>query len=417
MSVPKGYVCQIGSDNDILYISINPITMNLIRRFLLLLFIFFGRNTYGQGKINLNQGGPTAKNYSSAIPYQMVNGKILVDVELAGAKHKFIFDTGAPTCISTALASQLKVEILGKRSTNDISGKNDSVSFSKIGGLKLGDVTFSGIPCLVSTPNFIDCLGAEGLIGSNMLRNSIVGLETTKHLLIITDRPEKLFLNKQQAAPMLVDSMQSSPQFTISLNGLTGTIPFDTGMSNFMNLKEEWVRVLQDKKTAFETIDKGFGFNVIGAFGPQADEEKYLLKFPFVQIGLARFEHLYTETIKLGTPVIGTKLLDYGNMVLDFINKQYYFYPRTATIDMEAKHWPFSMAPKDGKLVVVMVWNKGAGLVKVGEQVLSIDGKDYSHPDLCEMVIKGLIPEDKTTTTLVIKDAKGKKRTVDISKL
>ncbi|MES2375806.1 MAG: retropepsin-like aspartic protease [Bacteroidota bacterium] len=390
--------------------------MSLLNRLLCLLLVLFAGNTYGQGKINLNQGGPTAKNYSSAIPYQMVNGKILVDVELAGAKHKFIFDTGAPMWISTALASQLKVKILGKASTNDISGKNDSVSFSKIDGLKLGDVTFSGIPCVVNTPNFIDCLGAEGLIGSNMLRNSIVGLETTKHLLIITDQPEKLFLNKQQAAPMLVDSMQSSPQFTISLNGLTGTIPFDTGMSNFMNLKEEWVKVLQDKKTAFETIDKGFGFNVIGAFGLQAEEEKYLLKFPFVQIGLARFEHLYTETIKLGTPVIGTKLLDYGNIVLDYINKQYYFYPRTPTIDMEEKHWPLSIIPKDGKLFVSMTWNKGAGLVKTGEQVLSIDGKDYSHPEPCELITKELLPNDKTTITLVIKDIKGKTRTVDISK-
>ncbi len=389
--------------------------MNFINRLLCLLVLFAG-NTYGQGKINANQGGPTVKNYSSAIPYQMVNGKILVDLELAGVKHKFIFDTGALTSISTALASQLKVNILGKRSITDISGKNDSLSFGKIDGLKLGDVTFSGIPCLVSTPNFIDCLGAEGLIGSNMLRNSIVGLETTKRLLIITDQSEKLFLNKQQAAPMLVDSMQSSPQFMISLNGLTGTIPFDTGMSNFMNLKEELVKVLQDKKTAFETIDKGFGFNVIGIFGAQTDEEKILLKFPFVQIGLARFEHLYTETIKLGTPVIGTRLLDYGNIVLDYINKQYYFYPRTVTIDMEEKHWPLSIAPKDGKLVVAMIWNKGAGLVKMGEQVLSIDGDDYSHTELCDLFKKDLLPKDKTTVSIVIKDAKGRKRTVEISK-
>jgi C-terminal processing protease CtpA/Prc len=63
-----------------------------------------------------------------------------------------------------------------------------------------------------------------------------------------------------------------------------------------------------------------------------------------------------------------------------------------------------------------MIWSKGTGLVKVGEQVLSIDGKDYSHSELCEFVTKELLPSDKTTASIVIKDAKGKKRTLQISK-
>jgi hypothetical protein len=98
--------------------------MNLLNRLLCLLVLFAG-NTYGQGKINFNQGGTTAKNYFAVIPYQMVNGKILIDVELAGTKHKFIFDTGAPTCISTALALQLKAKVLGKVSAGDVSGISD----------------------------------------------------------------------------------------------------------------------------------------------------------------------------------------------------------------------------------------------------------------------------------------------------
>ncbi|MES2428566.1 MAG: retropepsin-like aspartic protease [Bacteroidota bacterium] len=390
--------------------------MNLINRYLFCLLIFFAAKTYSQGVPKLNQGGAIIKNYYTEIPYQMINGKILIDVELGGKKHKFIFDTGAPTAIRATLAAQLKATALGKAPVGDLSGKSDSLSLVKVDGLKIGEVTFSGIPCLGSIPDFMDCFGADGFIGSNLLRNSIVGIQIVKHVLVITDQPEKLMLDKQQAAPMVVDSIQSNPQLAVNINGLVGSIPFDTGMKNFMNFREEWMKALQNKNIAFEVTDKGFGSSVIGAFGNQANEEKYLLKFPAVQIGNARFEHVYSETTKDGIPVIGTRLLDYGNIILDYINKQYYFYPRTATIDMEEKHWPFNLTFKDGKLLIAMLWNKGSGLVKLGEQVLTIEGKDYSHVDFCDMATKEYILDGKTTATFVIKGAQGKKRTVLVSK-
>lgn len=214
---------------------------------------------------------------------------------------------------------------------------------------------------------------------------------------------------------MTVDSMQSSPQIAVNFNGLVGTIPFDTGMREFMYFKEEWIKALQQNKIVFETIDKGFGSSGFGAFGPQPAEEKQLLKFPAIQIGNGRFEHVFTETIKAGTPVIGTRLLDYGNMILDYINKQYYFFPKTATIDMEEKHWPVDLTIKDGKLIIGTTWGRSNGLVKIGEQILNIDGRDYTqHVELCDLIAIKPTLHDKTT--LVVKDAKGKTRTVVINK-
>jgi len=372
-----------------------------------------------QNRPNANQGGTTAKNYLTEVPYEMVNGKILISVELGGKKRKFLFDTGAPTTISASLAKELKATRLGKVSAEDISGKSDSLSFVKLDGLKLGDVTFSGIPALVTVPEFIDCFQAEGFIGSNLLRNSVLGIQTLKHVLVITDQPEKFMVDKKYAVPMLVDSMQSDPQIAVSFNGLSGTIPFDTGMSNFMSFREEWITALQNNHITFEETDKGFGSNVIGAFGHQPNEEKHRLKFPAVQIGNARFENVYTETTKDGKPIIGTRILEYGNIILDYINKQYYFFPKTATaINMEEKHWPFGVTPKDGKLVITMTWSKGKDLFKLGEQVLSINGKDFTHADICDLVTNGslLTKKDIMTATLVIKDAKGKKRTITIQK-
>ncbi|MDB5147010.1 MAG: hypothetical protein JWQ57_1030 [Mucilaginibacter sp.] len=370
-------------------------------------------------QINVNQGGTTAKNYYVEIPYQLVHGEIMINVEVGGKKHKFMFDTGAPTGISTALAEQLKAVTLGKFPVGDAGGRSDSVAFVRLDDLKIGNVSFSGIPALGKVPDFFDCIQAEGIIGSNLMRGSIVSLQSDRHMLIITDQSGKLKLDKTHASTMTIDSLQSQLFITIKLCGASLTMPFDTGMDGFMTFEEQVMEMMKKGGLGqcFEVADKGFGAGMIGAFGLQPYTGKYLVKFPLLQIGDVHFENVYAETNKDVTPVIGSHILNYGNVTLDYINKQFYFDTRTTSNNLDEKHWPFGITVKDGKLVIALIWSRGKGLVQLGEQILSIDGKDYQNVDICTAFKMKSPLEEKTSATLVIKDVLGKKRTMQISKL
>ena len=48
-----------------------------------------------QKKFNPSAGIVTPKNYSTVIPYENVNGKIIIKVEVNGKPYRFVFDTGA----------------------------------------------------------------------------------------------------------------------------------------------------------------------------------------------------------------------------------------------------------------------------------------------------------------------------------
>src|ERR1700748_2269684 len=78
-----------------------------------------------------NQGGPETKNYYVELPYETMNGKMFVVVEIAGKKHKFLFDTGAPVAIKPQLADSLNMPVIFKENVKDVTGKHDSTSTVK----------------------------------------------------------------------------------------------------------------------------------------------------------------------------------------------------------------------------------------------------------------------------------------------
>jgi hypothetical protein len=66
--------------------------------------------------------------------------------------------------------------------------------------IKIGNTTFAGIPTLVNLPDQLKCWHVDGIVGSNLLRNSIVVFDGQKHQIIITDQLDKLpFLNKKNS--------------------------------------------------------------------------------------------------------------------------------------------------------------------------------------------------------------------------
>ncbi|MFA6247953.1 MAG: retropepsin-like aspartic protease [Mucilaginibacter sp.] len=369
--------------------------------------------------ISLNQGGPSTSKYYTELPYEMVNGKMFVQVSIKGKQHKFLFDTGAPVAVSPKLLAELQLTEIHKGDFTDVTGATTSGSAVKLDSIKLGDVTFTGIPAITLFPDWYNCFGIDGVIGSNILRQSAVKLVSDKHLIIITDQPNKLVLNKKHSVPLITNAnknQQSDPQIKILLNNKVSlTLGFDTGDNGFLRFSDDLMQQLAKYKS-YDVASKGFGATTIGEIGLQASADKYLLKIPFINIGSARFDNLVTETNKGGIPGIGTKLLDYGDVTLDFINGKFYFDAKNDANAPDNKQWPFQPTFADGKLIVGLVWQKGMGKVKPGEQIMAVDGKDLSNLTLCQLMDGGPILGDKQTAVVTLKATDGQERKLKIDK-
>ncbi len=74
------------------------------------------------------------------------------------------------------------------------------------------------------------------------------------------------------------------------------------------------------------------------------------------------------------------------------------------------------VAENNDQLLIGVVWDKFAGKVLPGEQVIAINDVDCSHVNFCELINKGLILGNAETAILTIKDKNGKLRKIEINK-
>ena len=366
---------------------------------------------------NFNQGGPTTKNYYEEIPYETINGKIIVEGTIAGKKHRFLFDTGAPVAISKELAAELNIRTVSKALISDAVLHTDSVNIVEVNDISLGGLTFKNIPAITLFPDLYKCYNIDGVIGSNLMRNSIVSIISAKHLIILTDQKNKLSLKSKNSAPLISNKgLQSDPQIRINLkNKLDLIIPFDTGDNNFLRLNDKTIADLKQYQL-FDTLDTGYGASGLGAMGLQRAGNKHLLKVAFLTVGSAKLNNLITESNPDAIPAIGAKLLNYGAVTLDFINGRFYFDAYAPVTELGETQWPFKQTFANSKLIVGVVWKKAKDVLKPGEQILAVDEVDYSHVTLCEMANNKSILEGKETAVLTIKDAQGNIRKVTVNK-
>jgi predicted aspartyl protease len=361
---------------------------------------------------NLNSGGPAESGFYEEIPFEQINGKIIIDIEIAGRIHKFLLDTGAPVTISDEIATELGINPAKESNVVDAYGNVSSTKIALVNNIKLGNVNFKNIPALIGTNVIFKCLGVDGNIGSNLLRNTIISFNSKNKTITITDNASRLNLEPKDHIPLdIKKDKQSTPFFILEVaNGVTGDYFIDTGSGGFLTLSTTYMNIFKAHNSC-EILTTGYGSNSVGENGIENSNVKQRVMFPSIKLDNAVFKHVKAETVfnntGSGNNTIGVKLLDYGILTLDYIGRRLYFDPFTPETDLAEKSWSISPTYSEGKLLVGVVWDKLKDKVKPGEQIIAIDGVSCEQVDLCNLLTQKSILQGREQATLTIKDEKG----------
>ncbi|TDX01553.1 retropepsin-like aspartic protease [Dinghuibacter silviterrae] len=369
--------------------------------------------------VSFNQGGTTATHYYEEIPYEVVGTKMFIYVTIGGVRHKFLFDTGAPTQISSSLAAETGATDLSRTPIGDGTGKRDTLRIVSVKNIQLGQVTFQDIPAIGYLPDIFPCWDAEGAVGSNMLRNSIVQILPERHVIILTDDAGRLLLKKRNGIPLNTAlDQQSSPFIQLIFKGTKRVfvyLGFDTGGDDFITMPGVLLNQIFPYKVC-TIADRGIGSHLYSEFGLGKPDSTYRVLIPSLTLADVEFDNTTAEVLKVGMARIGARLLSYGSVTLDFIHHKFYFDPTRDKVDMTLPFWPVSPIIQNDQLFAGVVWGKMKDLIKPGEQIVAFGDVPTERTPLCAWLVHNPLDSVAGTVVVKIKGADGVVRDVSMTK-
>ena len=389
-----------------------------MKNIILCSFLFISILSYSQ---DLNQGNVKNKEYYSDIKFEYINGKIIIPVKINNITYRFLLDTGAPNCISKKLNESINSEILKKIDVKDANNRKTVMNIVKIPDLEIGNIIFENSVALSSDEEknlVFDCFKIDGLIGSNLLRNSIIQIDIKNKILRITNDKEKLIFKKKNSTKISLIGTQSSPYIWLTLkekNSAKEQVLLDTGMNGFYDIANRNYNLLK-KENIIKINSVGIGSKDIGLFGNADINEQLRLIIPEIIISNSKFVNITTITTNDKNSRIGIDLFEYGIGTIDFIDKKFYYDEyKEELIDLKENLLGFSATIIENKLSIGIVWNENLkDKIFIGDEIIEVNGENLENYQICDLVTKKSIFKNIEIKEIVVKTKSGELKKVNL---
>jgi predicted aspartyl protease len=341
-------------------------------------------------------------------------------VSINGQTYRFLFDTGAPNIISKELDQLLNPRQIGTLPTTDATGKKERLKVVSVASLHFGDVEFRDTATLVyelKGNSVFSCFNIDGFIGSNMLRKSIVQIDSRKKTIILTDKRKNLNLNKSDGSKIVLTKNQSNPYAWVQLKGNNKgreQLLIDTGADDLYDLSKNYYGFFQDKDI-FEPLGKSEGASSVSLFGDAPVSMQYKLLLPTLVVNNYEINDVITETTDDDNSRIGAKILQYGVITIDYKGKRFYFEPHQNPQIDPYYDYGFSSTLIGAKISIGFVWDKDLKeLLSYGDEIVAINGMGVTKDTLCAILSDKISTRTMPTIQLQIKNKEGEIRELSL---
>lgn len=361
----------------------------------------------------ITQTRPTG--FYQEIPYETLNDQIFIQAEVEGIKGKYLFDTGAPVCITYSRMQKGPEKEAVLQRIKD--AHNNETTFRRITlqSILLDSIRFKDIPALVfDKESPLEYFGIDGIIGSSLFPDAVIRLDPRRKILTIASDTNRMGLNSRYGTDMERDE-QNIPYIIIGLSKeLREQVMFDTGSSSFYEMSESIYHKIANARGII-TLSKGNGVLAMGVAGMEKKSDKYRVQVDSMNLGTGIFTNVITVTMSDLSSRIGSGLLKYGSVTLDFPGNKFYFVPNdTMPVDMNYKSWNVEVIASGDSLMAGFIWQSMAGQLQGGEKVVAINGKRCDKVDPAKALTTSLprIEGEEAVITVIDKNGHEKKLTI-----
>ena len=279
------------------------------------------------------------KDFADTIKIKVIDGAVIVPVEIKGQTRNLLFDTGSPL----GLWHGQKEDWMKKITTDslmfgDINKRSRNQIIYQFPTIKMGNLQIDNYPMIVENAmsEFI-CNRFDGVIGFNLVGKGLsFKLDTKDSLLIVTDR-KKFFAEEEKGQPTAKYKMKRTYCPLVYVETPVGWIEtvFDTGaMNRWFDLPQElldyWFQKNPKKRKLLDdlTIQTDTTINTgVGIYGLSTDTVVgRFLHFSTIKIDKLPVNDLYITTAH-PTMRVGSAVLKHASLIIDAPRKQFVFVP------------------------------------------------------------------------------------------
>lgn len=364
--------------------------------------LFLSLQYSAQSRKFYNSGTATLPNPVEALPFTYQNDLPLVEVTIVGKKSIFLFDTGAPTIISSSIYKELGLKSVSEAEVNDSQKTVQKQIFTKIPEIKVGNVTFNNIGAVVmdfTQPEFT-CLKIEGIIGANQMAHLFWKVNYTEGTMLVS---KNIKLLSEKEFPFKIPfrgTKQKTPLISSQFLDKKVNLTFDTGFNGYFKINNSIVDVEATitKENYFTTI----GSNSVSMYGAAKVEQEYLFKMNNLTLGEANFKNQIFDTGR--SNLLGNKFLKNYEFILDWKKDQVHLKP---IIKEEQKFESFGFGYRftQNKAVVALIFKDKNVPLELNDEILEINGLSLENLDenaACDYYLNK-IEKDLSKITVKIK--------------
>ena len=346
------------------------------------------------------------KDFADTIKIKVIDGAVIVPVEIEGQTRNLLFDTGSPLGLwhghKEAWMRQVTTDSL---TFGDVNKKERHQVIYQFPTIKMGNLQIDNYPMIVedAMSEFI-CNRFDGVIGFNLVGKGLsFKLDTKDSLLIVTDR-KKFFAEEEKWQPTAKYKMKQAYCPLVYVESPIGWIEtvFDTGALNrWLDLPQElldhWFQKSPKKRKLLDdlTIQTDTTINTsVGIYGFSTDTiVGRFLHFPTIKIDKLPVNDLYITTAHR-TMRVGSAVLKHVSLIIDAPRKQFVFVPHNnqdITVG-NSESGSVSLIPSEagdtlGVLKAVIrkgsiAYQKG---IRTGDYLIEVNG--ISIGDICTFVL------------------------------
>ncbi|MBK1896302.1 retropepsin-like aspartic protease [Chryseobacterium paridis] len=364
-----------------------------MKKILSLLFLFFLIIAGAQGKKFFEAGEVELTNPVEKINLNYANDLPFVKVSINGKLYNFLFDSGAPTVISSAIYTELNLEKEHKSTVKDSQKNKHEQIFTKLPEMTVDNIIFKNMGVMVMDLNGseLGCFKIDGILGANQMAKLFWRVNYSENSLEATKDLSNFKIDHYETVIPFSPEPQKTPIVVAHISDKKVNLTFDTGFTGRLKIMESDY----DPKKVKQVVET-YGSNSVGAFGAGKPVSGFIFKMNELGLGNKTFGN---EMIMTGNSrLIGNDFFKDFTFVMDWQNKKIYM-NKIRNNPPTLESFGFGYRFIDAKPVVAFVFKEGGSLLEVGDSILSINDVDLDHLDgasACHYMINRVERDYKT---------------------